>query len=265
MKKIKNMKKILSIFTLSLFLLSGLAVSAAARELLYIEYEAIVNDPVADFLKKDWSKDNLYPEWYAGRYFNDDMVMIYVVTAGQEHTLPEGFQSKYSYVVKKYSFNELKKIDTEITDIWMGKSKGKSACMQGIGIDESENRVHIWLYEENNRTPLMRAMLKTFYGDMVSIENSDWCLLSTHTETQIVPQNNPSQWVLLVLLVAVSAIAVTALVLRRKHYRYATQTSSGGTAELSGSLSTAETELKINQAWETPGDSVFVRIMKDIE
>jgi len=55
---------------------------------------------------EEWEENNSYPDWYGGRYIDDSGKLVLVIVEGYEDILPEDFGEKYSYVIKKYSFNQ---------------------------------------------------------------------------------------------------------------------------------------------------------------
>jgi len=126
---------------------------------------------------EEWEENNSYPDWYGGRYIDDSGKLVLVIVEGYEDILPEDFGEKYSYVIKKYSFNQLKKVQEEIGEQWMATNSDGEICVIAAALNEFDNRVDVTLNSGSSKIEEVRGQLYQKYGDMISIEVSDYPLL----------------------------------------------------------------------------------------
>lgn len=150
------MKKLISVI-MALFLLS---ISVLAADSVVVDVEK-------------WEENNSYPEWYGGRYQDESGKMVYVIVEGYEDILAGDFFKKNTYVIKKYSLNQLRKVQEEIGEQWMSNNADGEICVIATGINEISNQVDVTLYTGSSKIEEAREQLYQKYGDMISIDVSN--------------------------------------------------------------------------------------------
>ena len=241
------MKKIVSLLALCLLMLPCISLNAFAAD----------NNSL-NFLNKEWSKENLYPDWYGGRYL-DNGKMTYVVVDGYQTQIATILLPD-SYVLKKHSYNKLMITINEITDEWMStQPKNETVCLQSAALDEINNCISIELYTGSDKVDTMRNALYDQYGSLITISTTD-SLIQLTTK----PEQQNFYWMFIAF--ALLAIIGMFLIWRKQTSRkMAMQTVCGNIIESSHTISMAETVSAIKSETVSPNNRVFEQIMNDIE
>ena len=254
------MKKIISfIFILFIFIGSFQNVSAFEQEY----------DPDLYFIYI--GKPEFSPEWYAGRYMNEaNTEIIYCITSQYKNDVPDGFTDRYTCVYKKYSYNKLRLTQQEISDEYMNSNwEHDLVWMSSIGVDEIENNLRITIYIGSDKADMETKMqhynvlvkkLYVKYGDMLDI---------SHTKELIEPsisKNIPPQSYLLFYTAAILLFIIILFFFKnRPQKKYIYNPSGEITMTNMQSITIKQTVFLIKNAVVSPNNSVFKRILNDIE
>lgn len=217
------------------------------------------NETSLDFLNNEWSKDNLYPKWYGGSYLSNGTV-TYVVVSGYEKTLSSDFLNTHNYVIKNHSYNELMTTLEEITEEWMStQPKNEVVCLQSAGLDVMNSRISVELYTGSDKVDSMKKRLYDHFGDLINISTTNGLIIPVSKKL--------NQYWLWIIFMPIIILAFGTFFVWRKYtsYHYSIQTAGNGVVEGSNSISITETVSIIKAATITPSDSVFPKIMDDIE
>ncbi len=258
--------KIAAVFlALSLFVLSGASFGAAAEA------------PPA-FLDSEWSAETPYPEWYGGRYIENGK-LIYVLTAGEEESVPAGFRDSHSCVVRPNSYNTLRRTLDALTAEWMPSAPDETVFVQGAGVYEMQNTVKVEIFCEDGETEeetaenrekaeVIKARLLETYGGLaeVSVTNARIVPLSG-----VAPPDTTNRlyFLLLPALLALLFLSGAGVFLyRRRRTALGVRRPAEGPMETVGRRpprSFSETEAAVRERTLTPSPALFDRIRKDAE
>lgn len=241
------MKKIFFVFVCSLLIFSCLSVNVFAS-----------NNSSLNFLNKEWTKDNQYPEWYGGRYL-DKGKMTYVVVEGYENDV-DSFLKADECVIKSHSYNTLMITLNEITNEWIKpQPKNEIVCLQSAWLDEINNCISIELYTGSDKVDSMRKALYDRYGDLITVGTTD-SLIQNLTQ----PEQHNYYW-LFTVFVLIMAMGMFIFWRRQTSRKTALQMVGGGIIESPHQINTKEIVSAIKSATLIPNDGIFERIMIDIE
>lgn len=259
--------KIAAVFlALSLFVLSGASFGAAAAEA----------SPA--FLDSEWSTETPYPEWYGGRYIENGK-LIYVLTAGEEESVPAGFRDSHSCVVRPNSYNTLRRTLDALTAEWMPAAPDETVFVQSAGVYEKQNTVMVEIFCEDGETEaetaenrekaeVIKARLLETYGGVAE---------ASVTNARIVPVSgvappdttNRLYFLLLPALLALLFLSGAGVFLyRRRRTALGVRRPAEGpmeTADRRPPRSFSETEAAVRERTLTPSPALFDRIRKDAE
>jgi len=248
------MKKIFIIFALILMMSASLNVFAAEEISLGFE-------------DSQWSENNLYPEWYGGRYIEGGK-LTYVITKGHEAELSEFILNEgYAYVIGEHSYNTLLRVLDEITREWMSvQTQDEVVCIQSAWLDEINNCIVVEFYTGSEKLDATRErLLQHFDGFINTAVTDDLITLDSKIMDSTLNGKTNYTWIWLTAIIMVTLLAGTFLVWR-KHTSlvYARQTVGGGIIEETASVTNKEVLSAVKAATITPSDSVFNGIMRDI-
>ena len=219
-----------------------------------------VSDVSLDFLKDAWSKENLYPDWYGGRYLTNHQEMVYVIVAGYEDQVADIIHPPSRFVVKKYSYNKLMATLNEIGEEWMKtQPNNEVVCLQSAGLDEFNNCIAVELYTGSDKVATMRTALTEHFGALISVSTSDSLI-----ETALLTTNDHIYWFF--ISVALAALIVLFFLWRKQtSSKKVWQLSNGDVDETSYTVVTAGVVSAIKTDIVTPDACVFETILRDIE
>ena len=250
----KKAFKIVSALILFIFLISGSMFNVAAA-----------NGDSLEFLTKDWSENNLYPEWYGGRYIDDNGNMTYVIVIDYEDKLSADFLNSHHYTFKKYSYNELMMAYRKISSEWMENQPSDDApYIYIISLDEIINCISINLNPENSKVEIIKKQFEEDFDDLVNISTEN--NFSVPTLLYEIPPNKSGFgiWVGFIMIIF---IITGALFIFRRYYSHCNvkQTNEDIIVDFSHQNNMAKNVLIIKTNTETPSDSLFDNIMNNID
>ncbi|MCL2488887.1 MAG: hypothetical protein FWE80_09410 [Oscillospiraceae bacterium] len=214
--------------------------------------------------------DYQHEDWFGGVYSNDGSVenLTYVIVRGREHLLPPGFLENHICVFKKYSRNELLRVQNEIVGEWFIK-EGEweklrpEVFMQSIGANDMTNRLEIEIYIDDaaadcEEVTAIKQALYGKYGDMIKISTTRY-----RAQTSL-GYAEPAEYSLIWPIAAGTAIIAAMFCIWRIRLsrQPVMQTAAGHTVTV---YNTTATEKAVTAAVETPGDGVWARIINAVE
>jgi|GEM_PF-5289978 len=272
------MKKTLLAFGLILLMLgTSLTAFAAGEELRFAD--------------TDWSEQNPYPDWYGGRYLNDEQVLIYVVVSGFED---EAAPLVGTYVTAPHSYNTLMTtLNTITTELMATQTAEETVCIYSAWLDEINNCIGVGLYSGSERADDMHKLLGQRFGGLVDVAITDDLIATDILKSDIgaitgmgaitegvVPATGgslssqctgaPRGYDYWFWIVSISAILLVtgALLIReqRKRGRFRLFAFQANGGEFSSTrMGTPEAVYVIKTSTVTPDDAVFEKILGDIE
>lgn len=208
------------------------------------------------FLSREWTQEQAYPEWYAGRYLDEKGNLIYGVTKEHAALLPEGFLQDHFCDLKQYSYNDLMRTLHEITEDWMSVQPAEeTVCLQSAALDEVNNCISVELYSGSDRAAETEQRLLARFGDKIRVSVTDE-LYRLLTEDISGKRASLKTWGWLFLLLPLSL-----LLLRPRR----ASPCPAGAAAPGGAMGYAQTAALVKKGISVPGDSVFLGILKKIE
>ena len=148
---------------------------------------------------------------------------------------------------QQYSYRELWEARLEIEKL-MGQDNG----MQGIGIYEMENRIHVDMLEDHPKTQRTMRELAEEYPEMIAFEVGGPVVLAE----EIVSSRAISYW-WIAAIVIVAAAGIVLFSMRKRIFVH-----SDGTASAAGELTTAEVREMVKNADAAPSAGLEERIFK---
>ena len=243
------MKK--TIFVFVLILLMGASVNAFAADEISLGFE-----------DSQWSESSLYPEWYGGRYLDDNGTLTYVIVKGYETELADIMSDHgYAYIVRERSYNMLMRTLDEITREWMAvQTSEEVVCIQSAWLDEINNCIGVEFYTGSDKLDVTRERLLQHFDGLINTTTTDSLI---ELDSKLVDKVSYT-WVWFTSA-AMMILAGTALVWRKRtSFVYARQTVGGGIAEDASPMNNREVLSAVKAATITPDDSIFDGIMRDI-
>ena len=246
------MRKTIFVFFIALVMLMSISVTALAA-----------NEISLDFLDTEWSESNPYPEWYGGRYIDDNnsRILTYVIVKGHEEEVG-AFLSENTCIIKEHSYNTLMRTLDEITREWMSiQTSDEIVCIQSAWIDEVNNIITVEFYTGSDKVEDTRARLTEHFGALVNTSTTDDLIT---LESKLVDRVD-NTWILFTVVAIMMALIGTAFIWRKRtSLVYARQAVGSGTIEETSTMSTDAVVSAVKEATITPSESVFEGIMRDI-